>query len=133
MRGVYPGCPRLGWSFVDVRDVATAHIAAMTRPEAAGLRFCCVNQFAWMQEIAEILDAEFGRQGYKISTRPLPGIVVRAAAIFDKTLRMTVHNLNQRIDYSTEQITKVLGWQPRPLPESVIATGRSLIEFDLLS
>jgi dihydroflavonol-4-reductase len=133
MQGSYPGCPWLGWSFVDVRDVAAAHIAAMTTPEAAGLRFCCVNQFAWMREVAEMLSAEFGRQGYQIPTRTLPNIVVRAAAIFDKTLQMTLHNLGKRIDYSTEQIRRVLGWQPRPLRESVIATGQSLIEFDLLS
>ncbi|HEY3904294.1 MAG TPA: hypothetical protein VGM14_10360 [Streptosporangiaceae bacterium] len=31
-----PGMPRLGWSTVDVRDLAVAHRLAMERPEATG-------------------------------------------------------------------------------------------------
>ena len=31
-----PGVPRIGFSFVDVRDVADLQITAMTSPEAAG-------------------------------------------------------------------------------------------------
>jgi len=31
-----PACPRVGFSCVDVRDVAGAHLAAMTTPDAAG-------------------------------------------------------------------------------------------------
>jgi dihydroflavonol-4-reductase len=34
-----PGVPRLGFSFVDVRDVADLQIRAMRAPEAAGERF----------------------------------------------------------------------------------------------
>jgi nucleoside-diphosphate-sugar epimerase len=36
LSGRVPGLPRLGFSFVDVRDVADLHIRAMTAPEAAG-------------------------------------------------------------------------------------------------
>jgi dihydroflavonol-4-reductase len=39
LSGRVPGVPRLGFSFVDVRDVADLHIRAMTAPEAAGQRF----------------------------------------------------------------------------------------------
>ena len=132
MRSQYPGCPRLGWVFVDVRDVADAHLAALTTPEAAGMRFSCAHKFAWMRDLARILDAEFSSQGYKIPTRPLPDFLMRFLAIFDKTAAMYVPNLGRTIAYSNAQIKRVLGWQPRPLAESVIDTGKSLIEFDVV-
>ncbi len=39
LKGTLPGIPDLGFNTVDVRDVADAHIRAMTVPEAAGQRF----------------------------------------------------------------------------------------------
>ena len=132
MQGRFPGCPRRGWTFVDVRDVAAAHIAALTTPEAAGLRFTCTHEFAWMVDLARILAAEFKHQGYKIPTRPLPDFLVRFLAIFNKTAAMDVPNLGKRIDYSNTQIKRVLGWQPRPLAESVLDTARTLIAFNLV-
>ena len=37
-----PGCPRLYFGVVDVRDVADLHIRAMTDPAAKGERFLAV-------------------------------------------------------------------------------------------
>jgi hypothetical protein len=51
MRREYPGCPKLNFPTVDVRAVATAHIAAMTIPEASGKRSEISNQF-----IKKVLD-----------------------------------------------------------------------------
>lgn len=128
MRREFPGCPNLGWAPVDVRDVAAAHLAAMTTPEAAGKRFCCAIEHAWMADIARILDEHFAARGYRIPRRRLPDWLVRTVAIFDKTTRMAVHDLGQRQDVSNERIRKVLGWQPRSLDEMVAAMGESMIE-----
>src|SRR6185437_5118469 len=46
-----PAVPRLGFVFVDVRDVADLHIRAMTAPAAGGGRFLAVDRFLWMQEV----------------------------------------------------------------------------------
>ena len=53
--GGMPGIPRLGFSFVDVRDVADLHLRAMTAPEAAGERFLGAGPFLWMSDVAEML------------------------------------------------------------------------------
>jgi nucleoside-diphosphate-sugar epimerase len=124
----FPGCPTLGWAPVDVRDVAAAHLAAMTTPEAAGQRFCCAIEHAWMGDIARILDERFTARGYRIPRRRLPDWLVRLVAVFDKTTRLAVHDLGQRQDVSSERIRKVLGWQPRSLEEMVAAMGESMIE-----
>src|SRR5262249_13064990 len=50
-----PGVPRLGFSFVDVRDVADLEIRAMTSPEAGGQRYIAVTKFLWFEQTARIL------------------------------------------------------------------------------
>jgi nucleoside-diphosphate-sugar epimerase len=132
MRRELPGCPRLGWPLVDVRDVASAHLAAMTTPGADGQRFCCCVGFTWMNEIAVILNQHFADRGYQIPTRPLPNLLVRLFSLFDKTTRTVVGNLGRRVDVSNQQIEQVLGWKPRSIQEMVIATGESLIEHGVV-
>ncbi|MCP5053832.1 MAG: aldehyde reductase, partial [bacterium] len=128
MRREIPGCPNIGFSVVDVRDVASAHLAAMTTPEAAGQRFCCTREFTWIREIAQILDKHFAPRGYKIPTRRFPDFLVRIAALFNSTVRMAAGNLGKRTDFSNERIREVLDWKPRPLEEMVVSMGESLIE-----
>src|SRR4029077_8464897 len=45
-----PGIPRIGFSIVDVRDVADLQIRAMPLPAGGGQRFIAVSRFAWMSE-----------------------------------------------------------------------------------
>ncbi|TXN28367.1 hypothetical protein [Lacisediminihabitans profunda] len=39
--GHMPLAPRQRFGIADVRDVASAHLAAMSAPDAAGKRYCC--------------------------------------------------------------------------------------------
>src|SRR5882724_2772611 len=60
MDGV-PGCPRLYFGVVDVRDVADLHVRAMTHPSAKGERFIAVSGGSIsMVDIARILRARLG-------------------------------------------------------------------------
>jgi nucleoside-diphosphate-sugar epimerase len=117
---------------VDVRDVAAAHITAMTTLEANGKRFCCVAQGAWMREIAEILNNHFSDRGYKVPTRELPNVIVRMVALFDKSARLIVGRLGQRSEISNKLIKEVLDWKPRSLEEMVVAMGQSMIDHGVL-
>jgi dihydroflavonol-4-reductase len=132
MQRDFPGCPDMGWAPVDVRDVAEAHVAAMTTPEAAGQRFVCAIEHASMLEVAKILDAHFRERGYKIPTGRLPSWLVRVVAVFDKTARLGLNDLGKRQDLSHRRIDEVLGWQPRGLEEMVVAMGESLIEYGVV-
>ena len=84
LRREVPGCVHLGFSLVDVRDVASAHLSAMTEPQAAGKRFICDAEFYWSQEIAHVLEEHFGQRGYRTPTRMLPNFAMYFVAIFDK-------------------------------------------------
>src|SRR5215469_9688465 len=53
MDGALPGCPKLYFGVVDVRDVADLHLRAMTQPAARGQRFLAISGDALsMVEIA---------------------------------------------------------------------------------
>jgi dihydroflavonol-4-reductase len=132
MRRDLPGCPDLDFPVVDVRDVADAHIAAMTEPRAAGMRFCCVAENGTMQEIAIIINKHFTDKGYKAITWKMPNIMVRFAAVFDKTVRLVVNDLGKRYIYSTDRIKEVLDWEPHSLEEMVVAMGESMIEHGVV-
>ena len=122
-----PGCPRLGWSFVDVRDVAAAHVAALTAPEAAGHRYICSGGFHWMSDIADMLAGHLAPMGRKVPTRRLPDFVVRLVALFDPTVRMVASDLGRRSEFDTAAIRRDLGWEPRPIAQTVSDTADSLI------
>src|SRR5215469_6500314 len=56
MDGALPGCPKLYFGAVDVRDVADLHLRAMTQPAAKGERFLATaGDFLTMQGIAQVL------------------------------------------------------------------------------
>ena len=93
-----PGLPHLGFSFIDVRDVADLHIRAMTAPEAGGERFLAAGRFLWMSEVAEILRDRLGSAAAKVPTRTVPNLLVRAMARFDPGLRSVVGDLGQRVE-----------------------------------
>lgn len=127
-----PGCPPLGWAPVDVRDVADAHLAAMTEPAAAGKRFIVAQEHAWLRDIAHILAARYKSRGYRVPTGKLPGFLMRISALFDKTLRMVVPDLNREENLSSARAQELLGWRPRPLDDMVVAMADSMIEYGVV-
>lgn len=128
-----PGTAKVGFSWVDVRDVAAAHIAAMTAPDAAGQRFCCAIEFGWIDEVAEILAKRFGPEGWKIPTRKLPSFMVRIVAMFDPTVRTVVSDLGRVRNVSNERIRRVLNWEPHSLEEMVVSMGEAMIQQGIVS
>ena len=127
-----PGVPRLGFSFVDVRDVADLEIRAMTSPEAGGKRFIAVTKWLWMSEAGQILRDRLGDQASKVPTRTVPNLVVRGMALFDGGIRSIVGTLGKRTDLSSERARTTLGWSPRPIEDTIAETGESLISHGVV-
>jgi dihydroflavonol-4-reductase len=121
-----PGVPRIGFSIVDVRDVADLQVRAMTAAAAGGERFIAVSRFAWMAEVAEVLRDRLGPAAEKVPTRQVPDLLVRAMGIFDPGIRSIVGSLGREMTYSSEKAESALGWSPRPIEETIADCGRSL-------
>jgi dihydroflavonol-4-reductase len=127
-----PGVPRLGFSFVDVRDVADLEIRAMTAPEGGGQRFIAVTKFLWMAETGAILRDRLGDSASKVPTRTIPNLVVRGMALFDGGIRSVVGGLGKRSELSSEKAKTTLGWAPRPIEDTIAETGESLIQHGVI-
>ncbi len=126
LRGM-PGVPRIGFSFVDVRDVADLEIRAMTDPDAGGERFIAVERFMWMSEVAAVLRERLGEDAARVPSRSVPSLVVRAMGLFDPSIRSITGQLGKRTEVSGEKAKTRLGWSPRPSENSIADCGRSLL------
>src|SRR3954451_20473188 len=125
--GDMPAIPRLGFTFVDVRDVADLHIRAMTDSAGAGQRFLATDEFLWVADVAAILRERLGDRAGKVPTRLAPNLLVRAMSLFDSGLRSIVGDLGKVAYYSNAKARERLGWQPRPVADSIADTGESLL------
>jgi len=71
MMGVYPGIMDMNWGFVDVRDVAKAHLLAMETDTASG-RYLCAADALHMRELVALLKSS-GFGGYALPKVDLSG------------------------------------------------------------
>ncbi|MFN8150042.1 MAG: NAD-dependent epimerase/dehydratase family protein [Solirubrobacterales bacterium] len=127
LEGDMPAIPKLGFSFVDVRDVADLHIRAMTDDAAGGRRFVAVDRFLWFSEVAAILRDRLGEDAKKVPTREAPNLLIKAVALFDKSVKPIIGDLGVRTYMSSERARSELGWEPRPIEDSVTDCARSLL------
>jgi len=65
LQGTYPGIMNLTWGFVDVRDVALAHVLAMETPAAKGRHICAADTIS-MRDVVALLDAKGWGTGRKL-------------------------------------------------------------------
>ena len=131
--GAIPGYPNLSLQAVDVRDVASAHVLAMTNPEANGQRFLVTADGVFtMRELGGVLKARMGSAAKRVPTRSIPNLGVRIAALFDKPLRQIIPELGHAKVASNQKARTILGWEPRSKEDAVVATGESLVALGLV-
>jgi len=134
LNGQMPGYPNMWIPIVDVRDVASAHVAAMTAPGAAGQRFLVSSgPPIAMKQIGAILKEHLGDAASRVPTRTIPNAVVRIAALFSAEFRPVAADLDYVKKISNGKACDVLGWQPRTSQEAVIAAADSMIEKSLVT
>lgn len=133
MDGSMPGCPRLVFGCVDVRDVADLHLRVMTNPAAKGERFLAVaGNFVSMLDIAKALKQHLGAAASRVPTRELPNWLLRTLSLFDPRIKQILPELGKQKNATSEKARRILGWAPRPYDESVVATGESLVRLGVI-
>ncbi len=133
MDGALPGCPKLYFGTVDVRDVADLHLRAMTHPAANGQRFLAVaGDFLSFLDIAKVLKRRMGGAARKVPTRQLPNWMVRLASMRDPAVKLILPELGKKKNGTNEKAKRVLGWAPRSNEEAIVATAESLVRLGLL-
>ena len=128
--GKMPVAVPLQFGYVDVRDVATAHILAMQNPNSNGERFALAEKDLWYKDVAKVLrDNGFD----KAPTFNVPVWLAKILANFSKELKITLPYLGRvRSVKNTSKAKDVLGWNPRPAEESIIAIAEQIKEMGLI-
>lgn len=132
LTGQMPAVPLMYFGVVDVRDVVDLHLRAMLHPKAAGERFIAVGGPAIsFLRMAEILREHFPAVADRLPSVELTVEQVREAAKTQPALRDAA-TLGGRIPViSNEKARSVLGWEPRDVTETIVATADSQIRRGL--
>ncbi len=133
MKGEMPGCPRMKFGIVDVRDTADLHLRAMTNPAAKGERFLAIgDDFMWLIDMAKMLKARMGALGGKIPTSELPNWMVKLVALGDKEVAQIVPELGIAKSATSEKARRLLSWTPRSNEDAAVASAESLIKLGIV-
>jgi len=133
LEGRVPGCPKIWFGAVDVRDVADLHLRAMTHPEAKGDRFLAVaGDFLSFREIAMVLKSRMGDWGKRAPTMQIPNWIVRLVARRDPAAKQIIPELGKQKNATSEHAQKLLGWKPRSREDAIVATAESLVRLGLV-
>jgi nucleoside-diphosphate-sugar epimerase len=133
MDGAIPGCPKLNFAYVDVRDVADLHLLAMTHSAANGERFIAVSgDTISMLDVAKVLKRRMGARARRVPTRELPNLLMRIAALRDPAVKVLLPQLGKVRNASSEKAQRLLGWAPRSNEEAIVASPESLLRLGLL-
>ncbi len=134
MNGSVPGLPNLSYNVVDVRDVASLHLLAMTNPAARGERFLALaGDCMTIEEMAQVLRKNLGEAANRVPTRKLPDWMLRLIGLVNPSIREMVPNLGKMRTASNEKARRLLGWSPRSNEEAIVATAESLLRLGLLA
>ena len=121
-----PLLPDLSFSIVDVKDVATMHVKAITTDAAIGQRFIASAGSRTFVQIAKALKAAFPKR--KITTLQAPSFVIRFLALFDGEIRAVLPTLGKHIGVNSSRAQTVLGIKFIPVEKSLVETANYLID-----
>jgi dihydroflavonol-4-reductase len=130
LKGVYPGIMPFAWGFVDVRDVALAHVLAMSSGPAKG-RYICAAETLTMRELVGVLrGSKFGPG--RLPTRSLDSSLgtwlVKLSSYFQPKgvgsyLRTHVGRIPR---FDNGKIRRDLGMQFRDVRQTILETVADL-------
>jgi dihydroflavonol-4-reductase len=125
--GKMPVAVPLMFGYVDVRDVAAAHILAMENNASNGQRFALAEKDLWYKDVAKLLrDNGFD----KAPTIAIPVWLAKILANFSKELKLTLPYLGRlRSVKNTTKAKDILGWNPRPAEESILEVAKQMQEM----
>jgi len=102
---------------------------ALTNPKAAGQRFILASNGAWFLDMAKIVEKEFSKFGYKVSTFQVPNPVVWLVSFWDSDAGFIYPHLGYMFAVDNSKSKEVLGIKYRNYQDSLIEMGNSLIDF----
>jgi len=128
-----PGVVRMAFPMTDVRDVAKAHVKALTAPEAANNRHIVSTDTIWIKDAAATLSKEFKPQGYSIPTGQLPYFVCWVAGLFNKNLKTNIlPRIGKQFNVDNKRMVEVLGVEPTAIESTLHDMVYALVDLGIV-
>jgi dihydroflavonol-4-reductase len=132
LKGSYPAVMALTWGFVDVRDVAAAHVAAMDRPDAKGRYLCVAGNMSMAETIVLMRAAGYAGKLPKLDLSGGFGTALMKLASYGQPKGVGSYlrtHLGRVPRYDATRSTRDLGIQYRPVKETVTDTLADLARW----
>lgn len=127
--GSMPACPRIHIGFVDVRDVAKAHLFAMKSDTTNGERIIVSQKEMFFVEMSLILK----NAGFKKApTREMPDFLVKIMALFVKELGGLKRSLGRTVFADKSKAKNLFNWEYISAEDSAIETAEQLVSMGLI-
>jgi len=128
MKGQFPGWYEAGFNIVDVEDVAIGHLLAEEKG-GVGERYILGNENLHSREFMQMVGEVCGR---KVPDRKLPLPILKALGTLLETVsdrvthkrpfmtRKAIEYAAQHLYYDTSKARTELGYEPRPVRDSIV-------------
>ena len=126
--GSMPACPKIHMGYIDVRDVAKAHIFSMTEEKTDGERIILSENEMFFAEVGKTLNAA----GFKKSpTKEMPNFLVKIMSLFVGELKTLLSALNRKGDIDKTKAKSFFNWDYISTEQSVTETAQQLQDMGL--
>jgi dihydroflavonol-4-reductase len=126
--GSMPACPKIHMGYIDVRDVAKAHIFSMTEEKTDGERIILSENEMFFAEVGKTLN----EAGFKKSpTKEMPNFLVKIMSLFVGELKTLLSALNRKGDIDKTKAKSFFNWDYISTEQSVTETAQQLQDMGL--
>jgi len=125
-----PVLPDLTFAYVDVKDVARMHVAALENSAMVGQRYLATSDSLSFLDVVTAMQNAIPNR--KFVTRVAPNFLIKFVGIFDKTVRTTFPFLGNPMITSNAKAEQAFGFKFRSARESIIESANFLIDNKLV-
>ena len=126
MLGKYPGNPVIYVGFVDVRNVAEAHLLALTSSKP-NQRYILAEDNYKFSKLGITLDKEFRQHGYKPVTKDMSYCLAKMAGCCSSDMKPILVQWGKNVKVDNSKSKNELGVKYIPMDETITEMGYSLI------
>lgn len=124
-----PVLPDLTFAYVDVKDVARMHVAALENSTTIGHRYLSAADSLSFFDVATELQKAFPDR--KFVTRIAPNFLIKVVGVFDKTVKSSVPFLGKPMIASNKKAEQMFNITFRSASDSIVETAQYLIKNGL--
>lgn len=130
LRGKDPMLPQIGFTVVDVLDVAEIHVNVIDKADTIGQRIMAVDRFMWFADMAQAIKTAYPSR--RVVTRIAPDVIVRFLGLFDPAIRSIIPSLGRQDKTDNSRARATLGRGMRRAPQGVVLAAKYLIDNKLV-